>query len=300
MNKAPTNSRQSLAQARRDETDWAVLDTAERIRRIELDGYVVIPGLLSPEQLETIRAEVDRLPTTPTDYSEHQRGHLEPQFSDCPGATEVIGHPGMLRFLEALFGDEIICTSCTFALSQPGHPGIAIHTDAQPYGSEIFGMQASSPCLVRALYYLDDLTPLRSPLKVIPRSHLSMHVDANPYNRCLNHPDEVMVTCQAGDAALINQRVFHGNYPNYSQEDRRMLAIAYRPAWAGPVGEVPERDLERVAALPPAVRRLFASLNTRRIDFHVPNRPDNLDRPLPGIGRQRWRQEASPVDATKE
>ena len=30
-------------------------------------------------------------------------------------------------------------------MSKPGHPGIAIHTDAQPYGSAIFGMQASAP-----------------------------------------------------------------------------------------------------------------------------------------------------------
>ena len=47
-----------------------------------------------------------------------------------------------------------------------------------------------------------------------------------------------MVTCRAGSAVIINQKVFHANYPNYSDSDRRMLAIAYRPAWAGPIAEV--------------------------------------------------------------
>src|SRR6185369_4369154 len=174
------------------------------------------------------------------DYSDNQRGHTDVQWSDSPNAVDLIAQPTMIEFLEKLFGDELVCTSCVFALSKPGHPGIAIHTDAQPYGSKIFGLQASAPRLVRVLYYLDDLTPERSPFKVIPRSHLSLHADGNPYKRYLSHPEEVMVCCRAGSAAVINQCVFHANFPNTSDGDRRMLAIAYRPAWAGPISDVPD------------------------------------------------------------
>ena len=238
--------------------------------------------------MEQIREELARLPTTSTDYSLYQRGHPDVQWSDSPNAISVVALPAMIDFLSTLLGDELICASCSYALSQPGHPGIAIHTDSQPYGSRIFGLQASSPCLVRVLYYLDDLTPERSPLKVIPRSHLSMHADGVPYKRYLRHDDEVMVTCKAGSAAVINQKVFHANYPNYSQQDRRMLAIAYRPAWAGPILEVPDWDQEKVGRLPPQVRKFFKSLNTRRIDFNVPNRPDKLTDQAPGISPARW------------
>ena len=288
MDTRPTNLRESLAAARRDTTDWAALTPPQRIRHLELEGYVVIPDLLGPELLERVRAEVDRLPTTPTDYSDNQRGHSHVEATDSPACIGVIALPGMLEFLRALFGDELICTSCTFALSRRGHPGIALHTDSQPYGSKIFGVQSSAPVLARVLYYLDDLTPECSPLKVIPRSHLSMHRDANPYNRYLAHPDEVMVCCRAGSAAVINQKIFHANYPNYSERDRRMLAIAYRPAWAGPIAEVPDRDPAAVERLPREVRPLFASLNTRNVDFDVPNRPGNLERPAPGISPRRW------------
>lgn len=283
-----TNTRESCSTARRAETDWGSLSTEQRIRSIELDGYVVMPNLLSEAQLEVIRAELARLPTTAVDYSEHQRGCAHVQWTDSPMAIDVIALPAMIRFLEQLFGDELICTSCAYAVSQPGHPGIAIHTDAQPYGSKIFGLTSSSPCLVRVLYYLDDLTPERSPFKVVPRSHLSLHSDGNPYKRYLSHDDEVMVTCQAGSAVIINQKVFHANYPNYSDRDRRMLAIAYRPAWAGPIGEVPDDDPVQVGKLPPAVRRLFSSLNTRQIAFDLPNRPDGMSRHAPGISPQRW------------
>ena len=141
---------------------------------------------------------------------------------------------------------------------------------------------------MRVLYYLDDLTPERSPFKVIPRSHLSLHSDGNPYRRYLSHDDEVLVTCQAGSAVIINQKVFHANYPNFSDSDRRLLAIAYRPAWAGPIGEVPDHDLERIAKLPLEVRRFFCSLNTRKVDYGLPNRPDNMPCDAPGISPQRW------------
>lgn len=271
-----------------DTTDWSSLTAPQRIRHLELEGYVVLPHLLSAQEVSAIKQELYRLTTTATDYSEAQRYCQAVQWTDSPRCVDLIAHRPTITFLEQLFGDEIVCTSCAYAVSKPGHPGIAIHTDAQPYGSEIFGMQASSPRLVRVLYYLDDLTPERSPFKVIPRSHLSLHADGNPYKRYLSHPEERMVLCQAGSAAIIHQAVFHANYPNISQEDRNMLAIAYRPAWAGPIAEVPEWPPDKVANLPPEVRRFFQSPNTRAIDWSVPNRPLNMATSAPGINPSRW------------
>ena len=269
-------------------TDWSCLSPAEQIGHLELEGFVVLPQLLPPDRVAAIKVELSRLPTKGTDYSENQRSCSDVQWTDSPACIDTIALPAMLAFLRRLFGDDVICTSCVFAQSRPGHPGIALHTDAQPYGSAIFGMQASAPRLVRVLYYLDDLTPERSPFKVIPRSHLSLHADANPYKRYLSHPDEVMVTCAAGSAAIINQCVFHANYPNTSQQDRNMLAIAYRPAWAGPIADVPDWPADKVASLPPHVRPLFASLNTRKIYYHVGNRPPNMATDAPGISPNRW------------
>jgi ectoine hydroxylase-related dioxygenase (phytanoyl-CoA dioxygenase family) len=268
--------------------DWKSLSTPQRIKHLEIEGYVVMPDLISPDKVKLIGEELDRLETVGTDYSENQRGHHNVQWSDSPNCIDLIALPAMMEFLTTLFGDELVCTSCVYALSRPGHPGIAIHTDSQPYGSQIFGVQASSPRLVRVLYYLDDLTPERAPLKVIPHSHLSLHADNNPYNRYLSHPEEVMITCKAGTAAIINQSIFHANNPNVSNENRRLLAIAYRPAWAGPIAEVPEWPADKVAKLPPNTRALFKSPNTRKIDFNVPNRPANMRTEAPGINPSRW------------
>ena len=287
MDTRNTNEHSEIAGARRADADWGALTVGERIRYLELEGYLVLPDLLEPEQVSAIGAELAALPLTATDYSPHKQTADDLLGRDMPHTMAAIALPPTVAFLERLFGDDLLCTSISYQLCEPGHPGIAIHTDALPYGSRA-SASLSSPVLMRVLYYLDDLTPECSPFKVVPRSHLSVHVDANPYNRFLRHEEEVMVTCAAGSAVVINQKVFHGNFPNFSDRDRRMLAIAYRPAWAGPVTDVNPWNEAQLAPLPPAARRFFQDPNTRRIDYDVPNRPDDLDRSSAGIAPSRW------------
>jgi len=268
--------------------DWSSLTIRQRIKHLEIGGFVVFPQILPFDMLQSIRNELELLPTTAVDYSVHQRFYRNVQWTNSRNCIDLIALPEMLDFLMCLFGDEIVCTSCNYVISHPGHPGIALHTDAQPYGSKIFGNQASSPRLIRVLYYLDDLTPSNAPFRIIPHSHLSLHIDGNPYNRYESHPEEVEITCKAGSAILINQAVFHGNCANQSQGIRRMLAIGYRPDWAGPVYEVENWPQEEVSGLPPNVRPLFKNLNTRKIDYNVTNRPENMQKEAPGINPSRW------------
>ena len=175
-----------------DDRDWSTLTLGDRIRQIEVDGYVLIPNLLSADEISALKQETAQLETKAADYSDHQQGarNIETKGGKL---VELIAHPVTTRFLHELFGDETICMSYAFVRSSPGHPGVSLHTDGQPYGSEIFGCEGSCPWTVRALFYLDDLTPEVSPFRVIPRSHLCMHSDANPYQRYEAHPEEVMV-----------------------------------------------------------------------------------------------------------
>ena len=273
-----------------DNRDWTKLTLGERIYQLEVEGYLVLPDLLTPEHIAQLKAETERLNTFAVDYSVHQQVKPQIQFTGGP-ITDLIAHPPTLAFLRELFGDEIVFMSYAYARSEPGHPGISLHTDGQPYGSQIFGYEGSCPWLVRVLYYLDDLTPEISPFRVVPRSHLSFHADANPYKRYAAHPEEVMVTAKAGSAVLINHKVFHGNFPNVGDRAREMLAIAYRPAWAGPtVQQVAAWDPADLDRLPDAVRPLFADRNMRQWEFGGGNKPANMKAEAPGISPSRWQK----------
>ena len=273
-----------------DDRDWSQLSTGEQIRQLELDGYLLLPDLLDEAHVARLKRETSQLTTTAVDYSEHQRGcpHLEFHGGEI---TQLIAHPPVVDFLTRLFGGVPVVMSSAYARSEPGHPGISLHTDGQPYGSEIFGYEGSAPVTVRVLYYLDDLTEKISPFKVVPLSHLSLHADANPYSRYESHPEEVMVTAKAGSAILINHRVFHGNFPNSGDHAREMLAIAYRPAWAGPVAEVSEWDEDQLTSLSPEVRKFFGSRNQRQWDFHGGNKPPGMRSDAEGLSPKRWEQQ---------
>lgn len=77
-------------------TDWYSLSTSQRIRHLEIECYVVISDLLSSHQIEIVKEELDRLPTTLTDCSENQRDHPTVQWTDSPNAIDVIALPAMV------------------------------------------------------------------------------------------------------------------------------------------------------------------------------------------------------------
>ena len=57
-----------------DDRDWHRLTLGERIRQLEIEGYVVLPDLLDADHIARLKAQTATFETTPVDYSIHQRG----------------------------------------------------------------------------------------------------------------------------------------------------------------------------------------------------------------------------------
>ncbi|MDE2706790.1 MAG: phytanoyl-CoA dioxygenase family protein [Gemmatimonadota bacterium] len=229
-----------------DETDFAAFSLSEQIRHLEMEGYVLMPDVLDAEHIAALKAELKDLPMTHKDYSKAQTVHHEPQCTSRLVA-ELIGYPPIAEFLKALMGPDIVFTHGLFTRTLSGSPGISMHTDGQPFGSSIFGFEGSSPRLLRVLYYLDDLPPERAPFRLIPRSHLSFHAQANPYVRYVSHPQEITLCAKAGSVVMIPALLFHGTHPNRDLAPRELIQFGYRPAWAGPVQPMDDWDPEWVS-----------------------------------------------------
>jgi hypothetical protein len=97
-----------------------------------------------------------------------------------------------------------------------------------------------------------------------------------------------MVPCKAGSAVLINHRVFHGNFPNTGTRSRELLALGYRPGWAGPIQEVDNWDAAEVAKLSPEIQAVMGDRNQRIWDFHGANKPANMKTEALGMNPSRW------------
>ena len=185
-----------------DETDFSSFTLGQKIRHLEVEGYVVLPDVLDAAHMERIKSEMADAPMQTKDYSDAQTYFLEPQWRSR-ALAELIANPPMIEFLEAVFGPDIVFTRGLFTRTLSGSPLISLHTDGQPFGSSIFGFEGSSPRLLRVLYYLDGLTPERAPFRLVPRSHLSFHAQGNPYVRYKWLPGEITICANAGTAVII-------------------------------------------------------------------------------------------------
>ena len=246
-------------------SSWEGLSFADRVRHLEVEGFVVLPRQLPPALVRQLQGEVGRLDQSNSpDYSDKTfgAGELATQLVEGrleAALTSVPAHPPTVSFLSQLFGEPPLFMAMDYTQTDPGFPGISLHCDGQPWGiAEQFGKEFSSPRFLKCLYALDDTTEDVSAFKVVPRSHLSFHADANPYQRYEEHPECVKVLMNAGDCVVFSGGVFHGNFPHTGDRPRRVLAVSYRPEWAGPMaaaeGEeptVPTWDEGKVALLPP-------------------------------------------------
>lgn len=276
-----------------DRTDFRSMNRAEQIRHLEVEGYVVFPEILGPELIAKLKAGLAGAEMSHTSYSVNQtRSVTQPQWLSR-AVAELIGYPPMIEFLTDLMGPEIVFTRGFFQRTRSGSPGISMHTDGQPHGSNLFGYEGSCPRLLRVLYYLDELTVQRAPFRLIPRSHLSFHADANPYVRYKSHPEEITLLVPAGTAVLIPSMLLHGSHPNKSPLPRELIQFGYRPAWAGPIQPVEDWEPALVAGAPEVAKPFLKSLNTTGQAWEQQHKPEGMKSVAPGINPSRWGDRAT-------
>ena len=270
-----------------DQTDFSTFTLAQQIRHLEVEGFVVMPDVLGKEQIDRINKEMSDAPMQVKDYSDAQTYCLEPQWmSDA--LLELVANPPIIDFLKILMGEDIVFTRGLFSRTLAGSPPISLHTDGQPLGSSIFGYEGSSPRLLRVLYYLDDLTEERAPFRLVPRSHLSFHAEANPYIRYESHPGEITLCPKAGTAVIIPINLFHGTHSNKADTQRTLVQLGYRPAWAGPIQPMEEWDQELVARAPESVKPYLQSLNTSGLAWDQAHKPKDMRMDGKAIDPGRW------------
>jgi ectoine hydroxylase-related dioxygenase (phytanoyl-CoA dioxygenase family) len=218
--------------------------TAEQRRKLDEDGYFLVPDVFTPDEVAEMRSELDRL----------QR--LEGEF----GGHEVHIEPGALR-LSNLFNKSAAfdrCLACQPTLAAAhyllGEISVyslnarspALGEGQQLLHSDVPRVTPTDWRVVNSMVMLDDMTPDNGPTRVVPGSHkwvpinvpdVNMaevkQIEVTPQDRAIipqdplaPHPQEVGLTGKAGSVAVINGHIWHGGTRNESGKSRRVLHLA--------------------------------------------------------------------------
>jgi ectoine hydroxylase len=214
--------------------------TDEQRANFERDGFIVVPGVLSADEVAHYAAAVDRV------YEEHAAAgklaadrslHKLNAVDSCPDLAPLLDHPKVFGLVWSMLGWNVHVYHSHLDV----HPPLAEkkpfrfewHQDGGRQNREI----ESDPrprLSVKIAYWLSDVSETgRGNFQVVPGSHLTNWI-AGPPRRDVEWPNPegaIEVTANPGDAVFFDRRIWHARSNNYSQVTRKGAFFGYTYRW---------------------------------------------------------------------
>jgi phytanoyl-CoA hydroxylase len=252
--------------ARRMTLSPAQLDAYDR------DGYLVIRGLFSPEEVgelsDTFMALHARSPIE--GYYQHATEaeaagdplKLYPRMMHphryCDLAMQTMLHPRIAAALTGLLGEEPLAAQSMFYFKPPGAKGQALHQDN-------FYLRVSPGSCMAAWVAVDPALEENGGLVVVPGSHRCQVFCPERADSTVSFTTELVrppaglaeqrLDLAAGDTLFFNGSLIHGSYPNRSRDRFRRAFICHYVGvsaremshWYFPLHDMQGRVVEREA-----------------------------------------------------
>lgn len=196
--------------------------------RLDEHGYAVLPGLMPAPLLAAVAQHVEHLFRQEGDSagSEFKQepgcGRLANLVNKGQIFQQIIAHPDVLALLEHLLGNFKLSSLNVRRVDPRGTVSQPLHADMAAIPDD------NGNWVCNALWMLDDITPENGALRVVPGSHrsgkLPQQVLADPL---ATHPEQVLVTGQAGTVVVINAHLWHAGTANRSDRSRTALHAFY-------------------------------------------------------------------------
>ena len=212
-------------------------DLDSRVRALETDGYVYFPGVLSADDVASLRAQMDKLEPIQESFDKHwppeDGGHLNKPINNAFNRhvhfLRFLDMPEVVEVADAVHGDECHVIGMTAWLTGPGRPDQTLHVDWQPLDLPediMTDPRVKVPVFITTAYfYLNDMYEELGPTKFVPGSHRA----GRPPNgdASWNGIGEKSVICKAGDVVTFRSEVWHRGSSNSSDETRYLLQVHY-------------------------------------------------------------------------
>ena len=194
----------------------------QALREIEIYGFSVVSGVLSPAEVEEMRETLIRCEEQ-AGIEHINRGTarlvpnlpiLDPVFFKC------IDHPKVLPLLEHFLGHSLVLGSLSSRIVRPSDGEQGLHSDI---ALEMLNM--ATPVMMNTVWLLDDFSPVNGGTRVVPGSHKS-GLSLPPEGFEVKHI--VQPAAPAGSVLVFNGQCWHAGGANTSTANRHALFGHYR------------------------------------------------------------------------
>lgn len=232
--------------------------TDAQVESYRENGFVVVEGVLSPDEVAELRRTTDEM----VEGARGLTGHTEVydledthkpddprvrriKFANRHHSTyaSLVDHPNVVAVLQRLIGPDIRFDVAKLNMKAAGY-GAAVewHQDWAFYPH-------TNDDLCAVGFMMDDCELENGPLMAIPGSHKGPILDhhyggefcgaINPDASDIDFAAAVPMTGPAGSITIHHARTIHGSAPNKSAKMRRLLLHQYRAADAWPLLSFP-------------------------------------------------------------
>ncbi|HEU0133349.1 MAG TPA: phytanoyl-CoA dioxygenase family protein [Allosphingosinicella sp.] len=229
------------------------MDYVAQYRR---DGYAIVPGLFSPDEMDSIAAAADQLHSEGIRHGRSFRhGNLFYNVAGDPPQVRMVQWPSyhqsvlnsvrldrrMAQLLAPLIGTDLKQIINQIHWKEPGGPNeFAWHQDSQ-FRQPEHAYRNLGGAYVQTGLAIDPQTPRSGCMRFIPGSHLSgdLKLDTPREVMGVAMDDEVLrsaglspedcidVVLEPGDLALWSPFLVHGSGANTSDHRRRLYVNGY-------------------------------------------------------------------------
>jgi ectoine hydroxylase-related dioxygenase (phytanoyl-CoA dioxygenase family) len=201
------------------------------VAQVHAQGYVIVPDLLDPKQVERVRdtlaplfAATRRMFGKLDPQSDRQTIHIQNVLAKSRAANEVAVNALLRAIVGGVLGHDFILNAGAVAISpDPGCSPQDLHRDDGCYA---LPLRPRLPLVVTAAIALDDFTTENGGTQIVPGSCCW------PGSRQPNADEVIRCQMSAGSMLLYDGAIFHGGGGNTTKDQsRRTLTLNYTRGW---------------------------------------------------------------------
>lgn len=218
---------------------------------VERDGYVILEGLLRPEECEQIRASVTPLldRTGRNGFEGERTQRVYSVLNKTRACDRLVDHPRVLALLDRLLLPNYLLSQLQVININPGESAQLLHPD-----DAIYPLPRPRPALGAAtVWAIDAFTDDNGATVVLPGSQ---HWDAD--RRPTDHDVRMTAAMPPGSCVFFIGTLWHGGGANRTDKARLAVTAQYCEPWLRPQEAFSlSTDRDTVRAVSEDIRRML-------------------------------------------